>query len=104
MDRMIRLEGVGNLRDFGGYATRCGRGLKPGRFYRSGHHATATDADLQALAELGLAVIVDLRRRDERERQPNRTWGGFDAAVVSSDLKDIDRGWHAELEGADPTV
>jgi protein tyrosine/serine phosphatase len=103
MTRMIRLEGVGNLRDFGGYATRCGRGLKAGRFFRSGHHGAATDADLDALAALDLQVIVDLRRTDERERQPCRRWTGFDATVLDSDLVDIDRGWEAALPGADPT-
>jgi protein tyrosine/serine phosphatase len=103
MTRMISLEGVGNLRDFGGYPTACGRGLKAGRFYRSGHQAQATDADLEALAALKLAVIVDLRRTDERERQPSRRWEGFDAAVISSDLGDIDRGWEAVLPGCDPT-
>jgi protein tyrosine/serine phosphatase len=103
MQRMIRLEGVGNLRDFGGYSTACGRGLKGGRFFRAGHQAQATDADLEALAGLKLAVIVDLRRTDERERQPNRRWDGFDAAVITSDLGDIDRGWEYALPGNDPT-
>jgi protein tyrosine/serine phosphatase len=103
MTRMIRLEGVANLRDFGGYATRCGRGLKSGRFFRAGHQAQATDTDLEALAALNIALIVDLRRTDERERQPNRRWTGFEATVISSDLGDIDRGWEAALPGADPT-
>ena len=103
MTRIIPLEGVGNLRDFGGYRTLCGRGLKPGRFYRSGHHNQATDADLDALAALNLAVVVDLRRTDERERQPCRRWPGFEATVIDSDLADVDRGWEAMLPGADPT-
>ena len=62
MTRVIVTQGLDNLRDFGGYATRCGRGLKPGRLYRSAHHQNATDDDLEALAALNLAVIVDLRR------------------------------------------
>ena len=103
MTRMIRLDGVGNLRDFGGYATACGRGLRAGRFYRSGHHAMATDADLATLAQLGITVVVDLRRADERERQPNRQWSGYAAEVITSDLSDFDRGWEALLPGRDPT-
>jgi protein tyrosine/serine phosphatase len=103
MTRMIELEGVGNLRDFGGYATACGRGLRAGRFYRSGHCAQATDADLEALAGLKLAVVVDLRRPEERERQPSRRWDGFDAVVITSDLGDVDRGWEQMLPGNDPT-
>lgn len=100
---MIELEGVGNLRDFGGYATACGRGLRPGRFFRGGHQSWATDADLEALEALGIAVVVDLRRPDERERQPCRRWPGFAAAVIESDLADIDRGWESLLPGNDPT-
>ena len=103
MTRMIRLEGVANLRDFGGYATGCGRGLRAGRFYRSGHHALATDEDLETLAGLGIAVVVDLRRADERERQPNRRWNAYAGEVITSDLDDFDRGWESLLPGADPT-
>jgi protein tyrosine/serine phosphatase len=103
MMRVIPLEGVGNLRDFGGYPTQCGRGLKGGRFFRAGHQSMATDSDLDALAALGIEVIVDLRRADERERQPSRRWPGFGGQVIESDLADIDRGWEAHLPGADPT-
>ena len=35
MDRHLDFEGIENFRDFGGYATACGRGMKRGRLYRS---------------------------------------------------------------------
>ena len=104
MNRILELEGVPNFRDYGGYATACGRGLKPARLYRSGNHHRATEADLQAMAGLGLAVIVDLRRRAEREREPSRRWAGFAATVLENDIGDVGKPWEEELKGADPTV
>ena len=104
MNRILELEGVPNFRDYGGYATACGRGLKLARLYRSGNHHRATEADLQAMAGLGLAVIVDLRRRAEREREPSRRWAGFAATVLENDIGDVGKPWEEELKGADPTV
>ena len=68
----IKFEAIDNFRDFGGYGTACGRGLKAGRLFRSANHAYATDGDLAALRDLGVGVIVDLRRRRERERVRRR--------------------------------
>ena len=104
MTRHIKLEGVDNLRDYGGYATVCGRGLKPGLLYRSAQHHQATDADLQAMQGLGLEVIVDLRRAEERARSPSRRPPGFSGRVIDNDIGDADHGWEAMLRGQDPTV
>jgi len=104
MTRVIVTQGLDNLRDFGGYSTRCGRGLKPGRLYRSAHHHYATDDDLQALAALNLAVIVDLRRTEERARSPSRRHPGFAGQVIENDIGDGDRGWEAMLRGQHPSV
>ena len=101
--RRILLEGVDNLRDFGGYATACGRGLKPGRLYRSAAHHQATDADLQALARLEVAVIVDLRRSEERAQAPSRRWTGFAAEVVDNDIPDPGEAWDTVLGGREVT-
>ena len=57
----IELESVGNFRDLGGAATTDGRTVRTGRIFRSGHLAQATDADLDALTQLGLRVVVDFR-------------------------------------------
>ena len=104
MNRILELQGVPNFRDYGGYDTACGRGLKAARLYRSGNHHRATDADLETLAGLGLAVIVDLRRTAEREREPSRRWQGFEAEVIENDIGDVGKPWEEELKGADPTV
>ena len=104
MTRVIPAQGVDNLRDFGGYATRCGRGLKSGRLYRSAHHQHATDEDLEALAALNIEVIVDLRRAEERARHPSRRPEGFSGRVIYNDLGDAESGWEHMLKGHDPTA
>lgn len=68
----IDLEGVVNFRDFGGGMGADGRRIRQGRLFRSGHHAAATDTDLERLAALGFGLFVDLRRPPERARDPAR--------------------------------
>ena len=96
MSRHIDFEAIENFRDFGGYGTVCGRGLKAGRLYRSGHHAHATEGDLAKLRTLGVVAIVDLRQPDEREREPSRRWPGFAAQVIDNDIPPS-RNWVEEL-------
>jgi protein tyrosine/serine phosphatase len=85
MTRRIAFEGIDNFRDFGDYAARDRR-LKRGLLYRSAHQGRATDADLAKLAELGISVVVDLRRANEREKEPSRRWDGFAAEVIENDI------------------
>lgn len=98
MDRHIDFEGIDNFRDFGGYATACGRGLKRGVLYRSGHHARASEADLERMAELGITVLVDLRRTHERTREPSRRPSSFAAQILENDLGDTQDAWLHELK------
>ena len=83
--RIVSLEGVDNFRDFGGYATAGGRRIRPGRLFRSAHHGQATPADLAAIAALDIAVIVDLRRGEERQRTPSRRHNGFAARLIENE-------------------
>ncbi|MBS0411894.1 MAG: tyrosine-protein phosphatase [Proteobacteria bacterium] len=101
MNRHIDFEGIENFRDFGGYGTACGRGLKAGQLYRSGYHAHATDADLARMAEMGLAAIIDLRRPEERQREPARRWPGFDARVIENDIVSEHHDWLDVLRNLD---
>src|SRR5579871_946880 len=94
MTRHLRLEGIENFRDFGDYPTAAGRRLKRGRLYRSAAHGRATDADLEAIEALNLAVIVDLRRPGERERDPARRPTGFQGQIIEND--------QGEADGDDP--
>lgn len=73
-DRLVPFDAVLNFRDFGGYDTAEGP-LPRGRLYRSAAFHDASDADLQKLDAMGVRFIVDLRRPEERTREPNR-WPG----------------------------
>lgn len=70
--RLLPFDTIRNFRDFGGYDSRYGGRVRMGQLYRSGHHADASDADLEQMAELGIHVQADLRRPDEREKQQSR--------------------------------
>ena len=104
MTRMFPFEGVENFRDFGGYDAD-GRRLKRGLLYRSAHHANATETDLAAMRDLGLSVIVDLRRPNERQRDPCRRWEGFAATVIENDIGQVeDDPWHLFIANSDLSV
>ncbi len=66
------LEGCLNLRDVGGYESRDGRHVRSGCIFRSDELHALTDADLDAIAALGIRVVFDLRNADERTARPNR--------------------------------
>jgi protein-tyrosine phosphatase len=91
--RYLHLEGGCNFRDIGGHATADGRTVRWGRVYRAGVLSYFTPADAERLSGLGVRAICDLRRADEREREPTRwptpevttlTWDdGDDAPAVT---------------------
>jgi len=99
MIRHFDFEAIDNFRDFGGYDTACGRGLKPGLLFRSANHAYATDADLERMRVLRLAAIIDLRRPDERRREPSKRWTGFQAEVVENDIDSQHPDWAEAMRG-----
>jgi protein-tyrosine phosphatase len=70
--RVKPFNSVRNFRDFGGYTTSDGLRVKPGRLFRSGHFAEANADEIAEIDSLGIAMQADLRRPDERERQPHR--------------------------------
>jgi len=103
MSRTIPFEGIENFRDFGDYAAGHAR-LKQGLLYRSAGHGGATDADLEKLAGMNLTVIVDLRRPNERERQPSRRWPGFACRVIENDIgQDAEDEWLSFIQRSDLT-
>ncbi len=69
--RVVKLDGSLNLRDIGGYATAEGRTTRWGRFFRSDSLHQLTNDDQAKLLALGISTIIDLRRPDEVERDPN---------------------------------
>ena len=82
--RIHRFDALDNFRDYGDYPTVAGRYLAPGLLFRSGHQARASEADLERLAALGIATVVDLRRPSERRDQPSKRPPGFAATVIES--------------------
>jgi protein-tyrosine phosphatase len=71
-----RLEGAPNFRDLGGHPTSDGRRVRRGVLFRSGVLSDLTEADLDAVAALELALVVDLRGREEAGDRPNRLPSG----------------------------
>ena len=103
MARHIRFDSIENFRDFGDYAAGQRR-LKSGLLYRSANQAMATEADLAKLAGLNLSVIIDLRRANEREKNPSRRWEGFAAQVIENDIgQDSTDEWATFIAGSDLT-
>ncbi|HEY5106276.1 MAG TPA: tyrosine-protein phosphatase [Caulobacteraceae bacterium] len=102
MTRHLTLEGVDNFRDFGDYPVVGGGRLKRGRLYRSASHGRATPPDLEAIGALGLELIVDLRRKGERLRDPSQRHASFAGAVIDNDIGDEEPDpWHEHIRASD---
>jgi protein-tyrosine phosphatase len=67
--RLIALEAAHNVRDLGGYGLADGRMIEWGRLLRGDGLHHLTDADLDALAPIGLRTVVDLRTAGELEER-----------------------------------
>lgn len=83
-NRVWPLNGVLNFRDFGAYETEDGGRVEKGLLFRSAHFAETTTDDEAALNALGVGLVVDLRRPEEREMEPNR-WPGQGVRVLTND-------------------
>ncbi len=82
--RIHRFDALDNFRDYGDYATAAGCRVAPGRLFRAGHQARASEADLERLGALGITTVVDLRRPSERRDQPSKRPTGFSGVVIES--------------------
>ncbi|RKQ72077.1 protein tyrosine/serine phosphatase [Litorimonas taeanensis] len=71
-DRLKPFTSILNFRDFGGYKTNDGAEVATGKLFRSAHLNTLSDEELAAIAALKIGLVVDLRHKPERERQPSR--------------------------------
>ena len=80
--RVLKLAGVHNFRDYGGYAAADGARIKPGLLWRSAQHGEASDQDLADMQALGIKTVVDLRGPSEREATPCRRHPDFAAEVL----------------------
>jgi protein-tyrosine phosphatase len=68
--RVLKLDGVNNFRDYGGYAAAGGRRVKAGLLWRSAQHGDASATDLDTIHGLGITHVIDLRGPSERESKP----------------------------------
>lgn len=82
--RVLTFAGGCNFRDLGGYLTKEGQSLRWGRVYRTAVLSYFSDADHAPLKQLGVRAICDLRRLEEREREPTR-WPDPRTQLVSWD-------------------
>lgn len=69
---ILKLQGVENFRDLGGYSTGNGAEVKWGRLFRSGHMNNLSKFDCEQLASLNITALFDLRTPIERETFPTR--------------------------------
>ncbi len=79
--RWYRLSGAYNVRDLGGYATAQGEHTRYAALIRADSLHHLTHADQQALRDLGVRTIIDLRNDSERESAPNVFLGAADITV-----------------------
>jgi protein-tyrosine phosphatase len=79
MARYQMFDTAANFRDLGGHPTLSGRVVRRGLVYRSEALGGLRDAEVTALAALGLRVVCDLRSAHERTAVPHRLppeWSG----------------------------
>jgi protein tyrosine/serine phosphatase len=69
VQRWIELEGLANLRDLGGLPTESGDVVRPRRLLRSDNLQTLTPRDIDALLDIGLSDVIDLRSEFEAEAE-----------------------------------
>lgn len=72
LPRAVPLDGASNLRDLGGWPVADGRRVRHGILFRSATLAHLTEADVAAVAGLGLRTVVDLRGEAEATHRPSR--------------------------------
>jgi protein-tyrosine phosphatase len=79
---LASLEGGCNFREVGAYRTRDGRRMRSGRMYRSGSMSYFTAGDETLVRQLGIRTLLDLRRADERLREPTRWTDRTDVRII----------------------
>jgi protein-tyrosine phosphatase len=80
---LIALEHGCNFRQISGQLGHGGRRVRARNLYRSGVLAYFSPLDHQQLSAFGIRTIVDLRRADERRREPTR-WCSTDVTTLTA--------------------
>ena len=76
-ERRLNLEGPKNFRDLGGYQTRDGRITRWGCLYRSDQPEILSTRDQNYLKNIGLNIVVDLRKSLESKNSPSSPIDGI---------------------------
>ena len=87
--RVVDMEGCFNFRDLGGYRTADGRTIRWQRLFRADGLHRLTDTDLNQLADLGLATVIDLRTGQELEEVGRISWPASDLAYHHLPMLDV---------------
>jgi protein-tyrosine phosphatase len=82
--RVLKLDGGCNFRDIGGYPAEDGRTVRWRQVYRTGVLTYFSPADHTALQQLKVRSLCDLRRAEERAREPSR-WPDVTVTSLSFD-------------------
>lgn len=85
MKRFIEIDGVHNFRDFGGYKTKSGNKVKLNHLFRSGQFNGITDEGRARLETFGPKIVVDLRKDNERLKQPSN-FGGLKIKKIENNM------------------
>ena len=93
--RAIPIDGVENCRDLGGLTIQDGRLIETGWAFRSGQLHGITEIGLEAVRQLGISAVLDLRTEFEAGERPDRL--PADAQLFQISANDIDM--EALIEG-----
>jgi protein-tyrosine phosphatase len=87
--RVLSFAGGCNFRDIGGYPAAGGRSVRWGRVFRAGVLSYFKSSDHAQLQALRVRSICDLRRADERAKEPTRWPDHSVEALVFEDGVDV---------------
>jgi len=82
-DRVKPFKTILNFRDFGHYETLDGAKVVRDKLFRSAHLNNLDDPELDLIGEMEIGLVVDLRHKPERVRQPSRYPVQDEARVIA---------------------
>lgn len=83
--QFLPVRGIINARDLGGYMVQDGRKIKDKMLIRAAHLADATEADLNFLAGIPVAKIIDFRTGEELAGKADRAVPGAEYIALPVD-------------------
>jgi protein-tyrosine phosphatase len=86
LPRHVLARGACNFRDLGGYRTNDGRRVRTGKVFRSGVLDQLDPGD-PVVAELSMAVVIDLRTGRERTKRPSNLPEAWRAGLWARDYE-----------------